>query len=191
MFMEYAENGSVLGGEMETDPLSENKARSCFNDTVCGLEYLHSQSIIHRDIKPENLLVNKEGVVKISDFGVAIRLENDIETNQQLLKRTVGSPAFLPPELCASEISEIHGPALDIWSLGVTLYFFIFGRCPFVGDNEMQMYENIRTKDVEFPREINSNLQDLILSLLRKDPSRRITIEEIKSHSWVTCKTKI
>jgi len=185
LFMDYAEGGSVMAGEMETTPIPEDKARSYFRDVVNGLEYIHKQSIIHRDIKPENLLVTKLGIIKISDFGVAIHLTSDNDANQHLLKRTVGSPAFLPPELCASENSKLSGPAMDIWSLGVTLYFFIFGRCPFLGDNEMQMYENIRTKDLEFPREIDSELKDLLLAMMRKDAERRVTIEEIQNHPWI------
>jgi len=184
MFIEYAEGGCVQTGEMETDPIPEDKARSYFVDLVNGLDYIHSQNVIHRDIKPENLLLTKDGVLKISDFGVALRLSADESANQQLLKRTVGSPAFLPPELCASEIPKLCGPAIDIWALGVTLYFFIFGRCPFVGDNEMQVFENIRTKNVEFPRDINSDLADLIVALLRKDPEQRPTIQQINNHPW-------
>jgi len=187
LIMECAEGGPVMVGEMETEPISETKAWSYFKDAVEGLEYIHSQSIIHRDIKPGNLLV-KNGIVKICDFGVAIRLGPDHDLNQQLLKRTVGSPVFLPPELCASENTEIFGPALDIWSLGVTLYFLAFGRYPFVGENEMQIYESIRTKDIEFPTTIDTDLKDLILSLLRKDPARRPTIQEIKGCPWLSKK---
>lgn len=134
----------------------------------------------------ENLLIMKDGTLKISDLGVAIRLTKDETLNQQLLKRTVGTPAFLPPELCAAEIPKLNGPAVDIWALGVTLYFFIFGRCPFTGDNEMQMFENIRTKEIEFPREINSDLANLLQALLMKDPEQRPTIQRIKNHSWTT-----
>ena len=96
----------------------------------------------------------------------------------------MGSPAFLPPELCAAEIPRLNGPAIDIWTLGVTLYFFIFGRCPFVGENEMQIFENIRLKDIEFPKEINNDLKDLILLLLQKEPEKRPTIRQIKKHPW-------
>jgi [calcium/calmodulin-dependent protein kinase] kinase len=82
--------------------------------------------------------------------------------------------------------AKLHGPAIDIWALGVTLYFFIFGRCPFIGDNEMQMFENIRTKDIEYPREINTDLANLLQALLQKEPEQRPTIQMIKSHPWTT-----
>jgi len=108
----------------------------------------------------------------------------------------------LPPELCASELksSKIIGTAIDIWSLGITLYFFVFGKPPFLADTEMQLYENIRTKKLDFNQNgispssspnstrtqlpVNPLLQDLLRKLLHKDPKHRITIDEIKKHPW-------
>lgn len=179
---EYAEGGATMKGEMETIPISEEKARKYFHDTVCGLEYLHSQKVVHRDIKPENLLVNAAGTVKISDFGVSISLDTPDADIQ--LKKTVGSPVFLPPELCAAETKRINGTAVDIWCLGVTLYFWIFGKPPFIGETEMQMYENIRTKKLVFPHKIDKDLADILKRLLAKEPQNRISIREIKKHPW-------
>jgi len=182
MVLEYAEFGSVMKGEMELDSLPEHKCRKYFRDAVMGLEYLHSCRVIHRDIKPENLLLFSDDVVKISDFGVSIRL--DTEVDQKSLKKTVGSPIFLPPELCASETPKISGPAVDIWALGVTLYFFVFGKFPFLGDTEMQMYDNIRSQKLQFPNKVDKDLQDLLQKLLKKNPDRRISIKDIKKHPW-------
>jgi len=144
---------------------------------------LHSRKIIHRDIKPENLLVSADDTVKIADFSVSICLEDERDDSQ--LKRTVGSPVFLAPELCASETPRIIGPAIDIWAAGVTLYFFVFGRPPFQGETEGQMYDNIKNNPVRFPKKIDSDLKDLIEKLLQKDPKKRITIEQIKKHAWI------
>eukprot|EP01114_Cavostelium_apophysatum_P013963 TRINITY_DN3494_c0_g1_i1.p1 TRINITY_DN3494_c0_g1~~TRINITY_DN3494_c0_g1_i1.p1 ORF type:complete len:250 (-),score=79.61 TRINITY_DN3494_c0_g1_i1:223-972(-) len=182
MILEFAEGGTTMRGEMEMEPLPEMISKKYFHDVVCGLEYLHSHQIIHRDIKPENLLVTAEGSVKISDLGVALQVVT--KGDQKDLKKTVGSPIFLPPELCASESARVIGSALDIWSLGVTLYFFTFGVPPFNGDTEMQLYENIRTKKVTFPRKVDPALQDLLKKLLHKDPKHRITVREIKKHPW-------
>ena len=126
--------------------------------------------------------------VKICDFGVSLSLENESGEDEEL-KRSVGSPAFLPPELCASEVTRVRGPPLDVWSLGVTLYFFIFGKIPFTGDNQMHMYENIRTQEVTFPRKIEPNLEDLLKKMLVKDPDHRPTIEEVQKHPWIISKT--
>jgi len=134
-------------------------------------------------LKPGNLLLATGDVLKISDFGVSVNVE---QLDDSMLKRTIGSPAFLAPELCASETQRIFGPAIDIWSLGVTLYFFIFGRCPFSGQNELQMYENIRSQELTLAHSVNKDLEDLLKKLLEKDPEKRISIKCIYQHPWIT-----
>lgn len=227
--------------------LTITEARSAFRDAILGLEYLHYQGIIHRDIKPANLLVTSNNRVKISDFGVSYlgrpirddEVEQVAETDAtelddaRELSKTVGTPAFYAPELCYTgddfvqaigKVPKITG-AIDIWSLGVTLYGMIFGRLPFVSDDEFNMFQTIvknelfiptkRLKPVEVgydhrrhgdhdasnePIVMNSNkrmedelayedldeeVRDLLRRLLIKDPSKRITIKEIKHHPWV------
>lgn len=212
------------------------EARSAFRDSVLGLEYLHYQGIIHRDIKPANLLVTSSHRVKISDFGVSYlgRPMRDEEEEQvgetdaselddaRELSKTVGTPAFYAPELCYTgddfvqtigSVPKITG-AIDVWSLGVTLYGMIFGRLPFVSDDEYSMFQTIVKKEVFIPRkrlmpvrdESNSGIQlncrdsedlvyedvddelyDLLRRLLTKDPVKRITLKEIKHHPWTLC----
>lgn len=209
------------------------EARSAFRDSVLGLEYLHYQGIIHRDIKPANLLVTSNRRVKISDFGVSYlgRPMRDEEEEQvaetdaaelddaRELSKTVGTPAFYAPELCYTgddfvqtigSIPKITS-AIDVWSLGVTLYGMIFGRLPFVSDDEYSMFQTIVKKEVFIPRKrlmpvrddttngsqrdcrdsgelvyepIDDELYDLLRRLLTKDPIKRITLKEIKHHPW-------
>ncbi|KAJ5760169.1 hypothetical protein N7520_007325 [Penicillium odoratum] len=215
--------------------LTINEARNAFRDSVLGLEYLHFQGIIHRDIKPANLLVTSSYRVKISDFGVSYlgRPLHDEEEEQvgegetdatelddaRELSKTVGTPAFYAPELCYTgddfletigSVPKITG-AIDVWSLGVTLYGMIFGRLPFVSDDEYSMFQTIVKKEVFIPRkrlvpvmdetldadqqfcrnddelvyeDIDDELYDLLRRLLTKDPVRRITLKEIKHHPW-------
>ncbi|WEW55421.1 CAMKK protein kinase [Emydomyces testavorans] len=215
------------------------EARSAFRDAVLGLEYLHYQGIIHRDIKPANLLVTANHVVKISDFGVSylgrpIRDDEEEQVTEtdatelddaRELSKTVGTPAFYAPELCYTgtefedkigKVPRITG-AIDVWSLGVTLYGMIFGRLPFFADDEFGLFHNIVKNEVFIPRQrlkaveaevfptqqptvMNSNkraddelvyeaidneLEDLLKRLLEKDPTKRITLKEIKHHPWV------
>ncbi|KAE8148173.1 serine/threonine-protein kinase Ssp1 [Aspergillus avenaceus] len=154
--------------------LSFTEARNAFRDSLLGLEYLHYQGIIHRDIKPANLLLTSNYRVKISDFGVSylgrpIRDEEEEQIGEtdatelddaRELSKTVGTPAFYAPELCytgedfvdtVGSIPRITG-AIDVWSLGVTLYGMIFGRLPFVSDDEYSMFQTIVKKEVFIPR---------------------------------------
>ncbi|KAJ5959719.1 uncharacterized protein N7479_006869 [Penicillium vulpinum] len=225
---------SVEGDDMAYVPcLTIAETRSAFRDSVLGLEYLHYQGIIHRDIKPANLLVTSTHRVKISDFGVSylgrpMRDEEEEHVGEtdatelddaRELSKTVGTPAFYAPELCYTgddfvetigSIPKITG-AVDVWSLGVTLYGMIFGRLPFVSDDEYSMFQTIVRKEVFIPRkrlvpvmdeasdsnqwnlrnddelvyeDIDDELYDLLRRLLTKDPIKRITLKEIKHHPW-------
>ncbi|PYH99230.1 serine/threonine-protein kinase Ssp1 [Aspergillus ellipticus CBS 707.79] len=158
------------------------EARNAFRDSLLGLEYLHYQGIIHRDIKPANLLVTSSYRVKISDFGVSylgrpIRDEEEEQIEEtdatelddaRELSKTVGTPAFYAPELCYTgedfvdtlgAVPRITG-AIDVWSLGVTLYGMIFGRLPFVSDDEYSMFQTIVKKEVFIPRKRLQPVED-------------------------------
>ncbi|XP_074527745.1 calcium/calmodulin-dependent protein kinase kinase 1 isoform X1 [Halichoeres trimaculatus] len=183
MVFELMRKGPVM--EVPTDnPLSEEQARLYFRDVILGIEYLHYQKIVHRDIKPSNLLLGDDGHVKIADFGVS----NQFEGNDALLSGTAGTPAFMAPETLSDTRKSFSGKALDVWAMGVTLYCFVFGKCPFIDEYILALHNKIRTKLVEFPEtpKISEELRTLILRMLDKNPDSRITIPEIKMDQWVT-----
>ncbi|KAA8594170.1 hypothetical protein FQN60_005004 [Etheostoma spectabile] len=167
--------------EVPTDnPFTEEQARFYFRDVVLGIEYLHYHKIIHRDIKPSNLLLGDDGHVKIADFGVS----NEFEGTDAMLSGTAGTPAFMAPEMMTEYEQSFSGKALDVWAMGVTLYCFIFGKCPFYDEYIVSLHNKIKNKPVE-PL-ISSELKELINRMLDKNPLTRITIPEIKLHMWVT-----
>ncbi|XP_069556842.1 calcium/calmodulin-dependent protein kinase kinase 1 isoform X2 [Brachyistius frenatus] len=183
MVFELMRKGPVM--EVPTDnPLSEEQARLYFRDVILGIEYLHYQKIVHRDIKPSNLLLGDDGHVKIADFGVS----NQFEGNDALLSGTAGTPAFMAPETLSDKRKSFSGKALDVWAIGVTLYCFVFGKCPFIDEYILALHNKIRTKPVDFPETltISEELRTLILRMLDKNPDTRITIPEIKMDQWVT-----
>ncbi|XP_058600806.1 calcium/calmodulin-dependent protein kinase kinase 1b isoform X2 [Onychostoma macrolepis] len=183
MVFELVPKGPVM--EVPTDsPLSEEMSRFYFRDVILGIEYLHYQKIIHRDIKPSNLLLGDDGHIKIADFGVS----NKFEGNDAFLSNSAGTPAFMAPETLTDQDLRFSGKALDIWAMGVTLFCFVFGRCPFHDEYILGLHEKIRTAPVEFPvmPVISDGLKDLIIRMLDKVPETRITLPEIKLHPWVT-----
>ncbi|CAG8547870.1 16231_t:CDS:2 [Acaulospora colombiana] len=216
--LEYVEGGEIQWKDENDRPvMSVDEARMIFRDVVLGLEYLHHQGIIHRDIKPANLLLTGDHVVKISDFGVSHFSQRSTSSSAQEemdLVKTAGSPAFFAPELClpgdisrdltpasitnvsaeTTNSSSVHAQrppitkSIDVWALGVTLYCFIFGRCPFIADTEFELFFHvIPRQELEFPIDIpiDNSLKDLLMKLLEKDPQKRITLEEVKKHPWV------
>ncbi|KAL6160310.1 hypothetical protein ACJBU6_01654 [Exserohilum turcicum] len=185
MVMEMCKKGVVMqvGLEERADPYSEEQCRCWFRDMILGLEYLHAQGIIHRDIKPDNCLVTEEDVLKIVDFGVSEMFDKEGEMKTA---KSAGSPAFMPPELCVAKHGQVSGRAADIWSMGCTLYCLLFGRIPFEKHGMIELYQSIRLDPIEFDTECGDDLKDLLLRLMEKDPQKRITMEQIREHPWVT-----
>ncbi|EOD46435.1 putative calcium calmodulin-dependent protein kinase kinase protein [Neofusicoccum parvum UCRNP2] len=146
------------------------------------LELLHAQGIIHRDIKPDNCLITDDDVLKIVDFGVSEMFEkdSDMKTN-----KSAGSPAFMPPELCVPKHGDVSGKAADIWSMGVTLYCLRFGRIPFEKTGMIELYDAIRSDNIQL-EECDEDFADLMHRIFEKDPDKRITMDELRDHPWVT-----
>jgi Serine/threonine protein kinase len=138
---------------------------------------VHSQGVVHRDIKPDNLLLSEDDVLKIADFGVSEMFEKSTEMRTA---KSAGSPAFLPPELCGPAHGEVSGKAADIWSMGVSLYCFRYGRLPFESESLIEIREAIRTQPLSLPADENPDFVDLMKKILEKDPDKRITMEELR-----------
>lgn len=185
-----------------TSTLSEEQCRLYFRDMILGIEYLHSQGVIHRDIKADNLLLDDDDVLKIADFGVS-ELFNEQEGENDIVTKTAGSPAYMAPELAiisngtlihlaATNDIPIHmlsGKSTDIWSMGVTLYYMLFGILPFRADNVMDLYAKIVTEDFRYPETeepLDHDLCNLLGRMLCKSPQKRIKMDEIRQHPWVT-----
>ncbi|KAF2086875.1 kinase-like protein, partial [Saccharata proteae CBS 121410] len=185
MVLELCKKGVVMqvGLEERADPYEEEQCRCWFRDMILGIEYLHAQGIIHRDIKPDNCLVTEDDVLKIVDFGVSEMFQKDSEMKT---KKSAGSPAFMPPELCTPKHGDISGKAADIWSMGVTLYCLRFGRIPFEKTGMLELYEAIRNDEIEIAQDCGDDLKDLMVRILDKDPEKRIKMAELRDHPWVT-----
>lgn len=167
--------------------LSEDSARNVMRDVVAGLQYLHHQRIAHRDIRPDNLLRCGSGQVKLGMLGDAV-VYDVITGKQRACIPPPRAPAFTAPELCPSEWSPVAPTedfAADVWALGVTLYFLVYGRAPFSG-KEMDIGDCICTQQLRFPenRGISSRLKNLLLRMLSKIPQERATLREVGRHAW-------
>ncbi|CAE7884991.1 unnamed protein product, partial [Symbiodinium sp. KB8] len=184
LVQEYMSAGSVVPEEERVDPLSITLAKRYFRDMLCGLEYLHFQGVIHRDIKPGNILVSEEGRCKIADFGTAAITPQDDDT----LSDVQGTPAYWPPELFDPELKSYHGKAVDIWALGATLYTIVVGRPPFLANNQMELAEEVKTKQPAFPSVVQADpyLRDVLERMIEKDPAKRISLADLITHAWVT-----
>ncbi|XP_013778363.1 protein kinase DC2-like [Limulus polyphemus] len=179
MLFEY-----VCGGELFT--YLRNSGR--FNSTtgnyyaaeiVLVLEYLHKQQIVYRDLKPENLLLDKDGHLKLTDFGFAKILTDRTWT-------LCGTPEYLAPEIIQS---KGHNRAVDWWALGILIYEMLAGYPPFFDENPFAIYEKILVGKIEWPRHVDPVAKDLIKKLLVQDRTKRLgnmknEAEDVKRHRW-------
>lgn len=190
--VEYMARGVVIdSSKLEgVKPLSEDGVRDIMRDVVAGLEYLHHQRIAHRDIKPDNLLRSGDGTVKVSDFGEA-RMYDVSAEDPRSKTNAPGTPAFIAPELCMSDRSPKAPPesyAADVWSLGASLFYMVYGRAPFLAKSVFEIYECICTQRLRFPEhpKVSRKLKDLIKKMLVKEPKHRATLQDVARHPWFT-----
>ncbi|KAI9136700.1 kinase-like domain-containing protein [Paraphysoderma sedebokerense] len=184
MVFELCQQGPIMSLKLgETVPFyTETQARKYFRDVLLGVEFLHFNRIIHQDLKPDNILLTADGCAQIADFGVSQICENEDDS----LQSKTGSPAFSPPEAISAGSKHVKGKALDIWSLGVTLYCLVHGHVPFEDTDILSLYDRISTCSPPISPSLSPALVDLITKMLTKDPEQRITLDKIKIHPWIT-----
>ena len=187
--VEFMARGVVMDSSKLTGAktLSEDGVREIMRNVVAGLEYLHFQRIVHLDIKPDNLLRSGDGTVKISDFGESRMY--DVKSPDQKKGTAPGTPAFIAPELCMSDKSPKppeENYAADVWSLGASLFYMIYGRVPFMATGVFEIFEAICTEKLRFPDvpKTSRKLKDLIKKMLTKEPKSRATLQEVARHPW-------
>uniref|UniRef100_A0A665TU36 non-specific serine/threonine protein kinase n=1 Tax=Echeneis naucrates TaxID=173247 RepID=A0A665TU36_ECHNA len=161
---------------------SEDRTRFYGAEIVSALDYLHSAKIVYRDLKLENLMLDKDGHIKITDFGLCKEGITDTAT----MKTFCGTPEYLAPEVLED---NDYGRAVDWWGLGVVTYEMMCGRLPFYNQDHEKLFELILMEEIKFPRTLSADAKSLLSGLLIKDPNKRLgggpdDAKEIMRHSF-------
>ncbi|XP_074791295.1 serine/threonine-protein kinase N1 isoform X1 [Natator depressus] len=168
--MEYTAGGDLMM-HIHTDVFTEPRATFYAACVVLGLQFLHERKIVYRDLKLDNLLLDKEGFVKIADFGLC-------KEGMGYGDRTstfCGTPEFLAPEVLTD---TSYTRAVDWWGLGVLVYEMLVGESPFPGDDEEEVFDSIVNDEVRYPRFLSTEAIGVMRRLLRRNPDRRLGSSE-------------
>uniref|UniRef100_A0A673JRL2 non-specific serine/threonine protein kinase n=1 Tax=Sinocyclocheilus rhinocerous TaxID=307959 RepID=A0A673JRL2_9TELE len=161
---------------------TEDRARFYGAEIVSALEYLHSKDVVYRDLKLENLMLDIDGHIKITDFGLC----KEGITNEATMKTFCGTPEYLAPEVLED---NDYGRAVDWWGLGVVMYEMMCGRLPFYNQDHERLFELILMEEIRFPRNLSPEAKALLAGLLKKDPKQRLgggpeDAKEVMTHKF-------
>jgi len=165
--LDYCPGGELFFHLGRSSKFEEARARFYAAQIVLALEYLHTRGIVYRDLKPENVLLDAEGNVALTDFGLSKEgISDNISAHS-----FCGTPEYLAPEILTR---SGHGRAADWWSLGALLYEMLTGMPPFYSRNRDRLFEKILHMELRTPRDVSPQCVNILQGLLDRDPSRRL-----------------
>ncbi|MFM7151324.1 MAG: protein kinase domain-containing protein, partial [Gemmataceae bacterium] len=172
LVLEYAARGT-LEERLRERPLAPAQAAHLIRRLALAIQHAHDQGILHRDLKPSNILIGSDDYAKITDFGLAKKLDSAI--SQTLAGEVIGTPSYMAPE--QAEGKKSIGRSVDIYSLGAILYECLTGRPPFLAGSVLETLEQVRHHDPVTPRSlcpaVPRDLEVICLKCLGKTPGRR------------------
>ena len=185
ILMEFVPGGSVRQLLNKFEKFHEKTVQKYLYQLLVGLEYLHSKGIIHRDIKSANLLVDNEGIIKLSDFGASKYIEDSIEMNRSLK----GSPYWIAPEVA---LRTGHSYSADIWSVGCVIIEMLTGNPPWSNLSKsakevLKIVANTKYPP-QYPSGLSKTCETFLNMCLKVDPKQRASIKELLESEFICCK---
>ncbi|CAD8126203.1 unnamed protein product [Paramecium sonneborni] len=177
MIIEFI-SGIDLQEDISNGKFPEEKAAKIMNQLLLTIGYIHHQGVVHRDIKPENILYQYNNCyewIKLIDFGISTKIKKNKKLSSQL-----GSMYFMAPEIFQKD----YGKQIDVWACGVTLFYMIHKRYPFMGKTDQEMRNAITNGHFITDQDISPELKSLLSKMLQVNPNKRITAQQALQEDW-------
>jgi len=180
--MDYCPGGEIFFHIQRVERFNEDAARFYAAQLVIAIAHLHENNIIYRDLKPENVLIDYDGYIKVTDFGLS---KQNILDNHSA-NSFCGTPEYLAPEIVES---KGHGKAVDWWSLGAIIYEMLTGVPPFYSKDREKLFKNIKAGNIKYPSYLTKEALSILHDLFTKDPDLRLGsgekgVDEIIAHPF-------
>jgi serine/threonine protein kinase len=183
MVLDYVPGGELFGRLKEDGKFSESRARLYAAELALALGHLHTQGFIYRDLKPENILVDRDGHLKITDFGL---VKSQMNGAYATTTTFCGTPEYIAPEMLQQ---QPYTKSVDWWSYGILVYEMLAGIPPFYDENTNRMYRRIISEEIQFPDDFPPSARELVKALCDRNPLTRLgaserDVEEVKAHPF-------
>ncbi len=173
--MDFVE-GESLADRVARGPIPAREALEFVRETAEALHYAHEHGVIHRDIKPGNILLDKDGRVKVTDFGIAKEVERAEDLRLTVTGQVMGTPRYMSPEQASGQTAKADRRS-DIFSLGVTLYEMLTGKAAFDAESVFTVLQKVTDEDPPPPHKLNRKIHNdastICQKAMEKAPSRR------------------
>nr|XP_009858540.1 serine/threonine-protein kinase NIM1 isoform X3 [Ciona intestinalis] len=180
LVMEYASGGELYTKLSTQGKLSEPDSKIVFSQILSAVQHMHQHNVIHRDLKAENIFYSEKKHIKVGDFGFSTTAKSLGEA----LNTFCGSPPYAAPELFKEAF--YYGESVDIWALGIILYFAVTGLMPFRAETVGKLKKRIISGHFNIPNYLSNECKELIQAILKPVSSERISVSEIKKCAWLT-----
>ncbi|XP_056587120.1 serine/threonine-protein kinase NIM1 isoform X2 [Triplophysa dalaica] len=179
LVLEFAEDGDLHTRISTAGKLSDQESKIVFAQILSAVKYMHENNIIHRDLKAENVLYTSKTCVKVADLGFSRRVNN----HNQALDTFCGSPPYAAPELFKDD--SYIGPPVDVWAMGVLLFFMVTGTLPFRADTVAKLRRAVLEGAYVLPPWVSAPCQQVIRGILKPDPSERCALDQMVGCEWL------